>query len=232
MKNPCVIPIMMHISKLKIKGGNMLIERNIKDFLDDLASKSPTPGGGSAAALCGAVAASLVSMVCNLTMGKKKYADFEDELKYILSQSEELRKLITSHIEQDADAFSDVMGAYRMPKNNGEERMLQKEALQHALQKATFVPLRIMQDCTKVLHYAKRTAEIGNQNAVSDSGVAALMSKSAILSAKLNVDINLASIKDKSFITRISDMVGNIMEDIEGLVPEIMVIVKNRISEE
>ena len=77
MKNPCVIPIMMHISKLKIKGGNMLIERNIKDFLDDLASKSPTPGGGSAAALCGAVAASLVSMVCNLTMGKKKYADFE-----------------------------------------------------------------------------------------------------------------------------------------------------------
>ncbi len=232
MKNPCVIAIMVHISKLKIKGSNMLIERNIKDFLDDLASNSPTPGGGSAAALCGAIAASLVSMVCNLTVGKKKYADFEDELKYILSQSEELRKLITSHIEQDADAFNDVMGAYRMPKNNEEEKMLRNEALQHALQKATFVPLRVMQDCSKVLNYAKRSAEIGSKNAVSDSGVAALMSKSAILSAKLNVDINLASIEDQSFISRISDIVTNIMEEIEGLVPEIMLIVKNRISEE
>ena len=207
----------------------MLLEHKLSDFLDVLASEEPAPGGGAVAALSGALACSMISMVCNLTIGKKKYADVQDEVKEILNRSEELRHNFKELVEQDAEAFSDVMGALKMPKGTDEEKAIRKEALQHALQKATYVPLRTMEYAGEAVKLAHRISQIGNKNVISDAGVAAIMADAAMSQGWLNVAVNISAIKDQEFVDRITNQAEDILTESDGFTDETLDIVEDTI---
>jgi formiminotetrahydrofolate cyclodeaminase len=169
-------------------------------FLDDLASERSTPGGGGAAAISGAMGAALVSMVCNLTIGKPKYAESEAELKEVLAKSEGLRAELTKAIGDDVQAFDAVMGAYGLPKGETEEAKAERTAkIQAALKVATDVPLECARLCAEVVKLSAVTAEKGNVNVISDAGVAVQSAYAGLLSAALNVRVNAKSIKDRDF---------------------------------
>ncbi|MDR4305645.1 cyclodeaminase/cyclohydrolase family protein [Chelatococcus sambhunathii] len=170
------------------------------EFLDDLASERPTPGGGGAAAISGAMGAALVSMVCNLTIGKPKYVEVEGELKEVLVRSERLRGELTKAIGDDVKAFDAVMGAYGLPKGETDEGKAARTAkIQAALKEATDVPLECARLCAEVIKLAEVTAEKGNLNVISDAGVAVQSAYAGLMSAALNVRVNAASIKDREF---------------------------------
>lgn len=169
-------------------------------FLDDLASERSTPGGGGAAAISGAMGAALVSMVCNLTIGKPKYAEVEAELKEVLAASEKLRAELTKAIGDDVKAFDAVMGAYGLPKGETDEAKAARTAkIQAALKEATDVPLECARLCAEVVKLSSVTAHKGNVNVVSDAGVAVQSAYAGLMSAALNVRVNAASIKDREF---------------------------------
>jgi formiminotetrahydrofolate cyclodeaminase len=177
----------------------MVKDNTIELFLDDLASQKGTPGGGSAAALIGAIAAALVSMVCNLTIGKAQYRDFEEELKPVLTKAEELRRDLTKMIEEDVQAFEAVIRAYGMPRLTKGETATRAEVIQTALKTATLVPMRCCRACREVITLGRVVAEKGNRNVVSDAGVAAAAANAALRSSALNVFINARLITDRIF---------------------------------
>jgi formiminotetrahydrofolate cyclodeaminase len=170
----------------------------IQTFLDGLASSAPTPGGGGAAAISGAMGAALLSMVCNLTIGKK-YVEVEEELKQILGQSEALRTELTGMIADDVEAFDAVMGAYGLPKVTDEEKAARAEKIQAALKVATDVPLACCRACRKVIDLAEIVADKGNLNVISDAGVAVLSAHAGLRSAALNVYVNAKGLDDRAF---------------------------------
>ena len=165
-------------------------------FLDRLASSAPTPGGGSVAALCGALGAALVSMVSRLTLGSKKYAEVHGPIKEILESSESMRSNLASLIDRDAEAFESVLRAYRMPRGSDEAEQSRSDAIQGSLADAIAVPLETMERAADVLELAGRVAGIGNAKAISDAGVAAYVAEAAARSAALNVRINAAGLAD------------------------------------
>ena len=171
----------------------------IEPFLDALASSKATPGGGSAAAIIGAMGAALVSMVCNLTIGKKKYADVEGEMKEVLHKVEGLRHKLTGMIEDDVQAFDQVMAAYGMAKETDAEKAARDKAIQAALKQATEVPLRCCHAAREVIELAAIASEKGNLNVISDAGVGVLAAYAALRSAALNVFTNAKIITDKAF---------------------------------
>lgn len=177
----------------------MIKDQPIQQFLDELASKAPTPGGGGAAAIMGAMGAALVSMVCNLTIGKKNYAAVEEEMKAALERSENLRARLTGMIQADADVFGQVMGAYGLPKDTDEQKQARVDAIQAALKAATEVPLECARACAEVIELSRVAAEKGNKNVVSDAGVAVLAAYGALKSAALNVYVNAGAIQDEAF---------------------------------
>ncbi len=176
-----------------------LTDKPVANFLDELASNAPAPGGGSVAALSGALGAALISMVCNLTLGKKAYADVQDDIQDLLTQSEALRQQLTDLLEEDVKAYTSYSQAAKMPRGTDEEKAARAEAMQSALQVATDVPLSIAEAAVKVMDLCRPAAEKGTKWAVSDAGVAILMAEAALRSAALNVLINLGSLKDKDF---------------------------------
>ncbi len=178
----------------------MLTEKPVTTFLDELASSAPAPGGGSVAALSGALGAALISMVCNLTVGKKKYADVQEDIQALLSKSEALRKELVELLEADVQVYTEVSKAMKMPRATEEEKAARTAAMQKALKAATDVPMRVAEACVKVMDLCRPAAEKGNVNAVSDVGVAVLMAEAGLRSAALNVLINLAWIKDEAFV--------------------------------
>ncbi|MCK4490266.1 MAG: cyclodeaminase/cyclohydrolase family protein, partial [Anaerolineales bacterium] len=163
------------------------------DFLDSLAAGTATPGGGSAAAYSGAMAAGLVSMVARLTVGKKGYAEVEGEMEKILSESEVLREKLTLAVKEDSEAFIQVMAAYRKPKSDQDRN----EKIQSAMLKAAAVPLTVARKALRVSELALKTAELGNKNAITDAGTGANLAFAAVTSAGYNVRINLGSLEDK-----------------------------------
>jgi len=176
-----------------------LTDKPVSQFLDALASSAPAPGGGSVAALSGALGAALVSMVCNLTVGKKKYADVEQDIKAILEKSESLRHKLADLLQADVQAYTAVSQAMKMPRATEEEKVARAETLQKALKGATEVPLQIAEACVEVIALCQPAAEKGNKNAVSDAGVAILMAEAGLRSAALNILINLGWIEDQRF---------------------------------
>src|ERR1051326_591097 len=167
-------------------------------FLDQLASSAPTPGGGSAAALCGALSAALSSMVANRTLGREKYKDVEAAIREALEQSEQLRTEFTQLIADDIDAYGTLSAAYRLPKATPDEQAERSAQIQGALQRAAEAPLRIAERARQALELCRALAEIGNTNVISDVGVAAITAHAALESAELNVLINLKVIKDQA----------------------------------
>ncbi len=179
----------------------MPLQEPIQPFLNQLAGGTPTPGGGSAAAAVGAMGAALVSMVCNLTLGKEKFADVEAQIKDTLAQSEALRTELTQLIDEDAAAFNTVMAAFRLPKTTEEEKATRSEAIQTATQKATITPLATARACAKVIELGQLATEKGNPNAISDVGAGVVFAQAGLKAAALNVLINLPSIKDEPFVS-------------------------------
>ena len=177
-----------------------LTDKPVTNFLDELASNAPAPGGGSVAALSGALGAALVSMVCNLTLGKKAYADVQDEINDLLVESEALRQELTDLLEEDVKAYTGYSKAAKMPRGTEEEKAERQVVMQAALKVATDVPLAIAEAAVKVMDLCMPAAEKGNKWAVSDAGVAVLMAEAALRSAALNVLINLGSLKDEEFV--------------------------------
>ena len=176
----------------------MYIDHTLAAFLDELASREPVPGGGSAAALAGATAAGLVSMVCNLTIGKRRYRDAETVLTEVLAQSEERRHRLMMLVDEDTRAYARVMAAYRLPRNTAADQAERERTWQAALEQAAAVPMDVAEACLGVLSLAESAAKLGNPWAVSDAGAAALLAEAAAEAAGLSVEVNLVSISDAS----------------------------------
>lgn len=208
----------------------MLTERTVSQFLDELASHSPAPGGGSVAALSGAVGAALTSMVCHLTIGKKKYADVQEEISMVLDQSERLRRELTELIDKDTDAFNMVMAAFGLPKSNEQEQTARNAAIQEATKQATLVPLSVMSLCEQSLHLAATVAAKGNRNSASDAGVSALMLQASCAGAALNIRINLGGISDTLFVHQTSARYKEIARHVEILTREVLLEVEKTLG--
>jgi formiminotetrahydrofolate cyclodeaminase len=205
-------------------------DTEIEPFLAALASSSATPGGGSAAAIIGAMGASLVSMVCNLTIGKKKYAEVEAEMKDILARSEALRVKLTGMIEDDVKAFDKVMGAYGMPKETDADKGKRDAAIQVALKQATDVPLACARAARGVIDLALAASEKGNLNVISDAGVGVLAAYAALRSAALNVLINVRMIADKPFAEAKLKELNELLAGAEGATEKAYAIVRGKVS--
>jgi methenyltetrahydrofolate cyclohydrolase len=177
----------------------MITERPLETFLDDLASGAPTPGGGSAAAVIGAMGAALISMVCNVTLGKKGQEAAAPEMQSVRGESERLRARLTSMVAEDVAAFDGLMAAYRLPKGSEEEKSRRADAIQTTLRAATETPLACARACAEVIALSRRAAEHGFSGVVSDAGVGVLAANSALRSAALNVYINAPSLKDRDY---------------------------------
>ncbi|RAO99169.1 methenyltetrahydrofolate cyclohydrolase [Petrotoga sp. 9PW.55.5.1] len=185
----------------------MLSDMKLRDFLEKLSSKEPAPGGGSASALAGATAASLGCMVANLTIGKKKYQDVEEEIKKIKEKLEEYRNKFLIEMEEDAKAFNKVIDALKLPKDTEEQKKVRKEKIQEATKEATLVPLKISKDALDVMELAESIAEKGYKMALSDAVIAVILAKDAVLGGIYNVKINLPNIKDQEFVDNIKSAI-------------------------
>lgn len=176
----------------------MIKEQVIQDFLDVLSSKEPVPGGGGASALCGAVGNALGQMVANLTVGKKKYAEVEPEVKEHLEKMVKLQAEFTALADDDAKVFAPLAKAYSLPSETEEQKAYKAEVMETNLLAASAVPLQIMEKSMQMLTILDRLADIGSRMAVSDVGVAVQSTRAALLGAAMNVYINTKSMKDRN----------------------------------
>jgi glutamate formiminotransferase/formiminotetrahydrofolate cyclodeaminase len=197
------------------------------NFLDSLASATPTPGGGSAAAHAGAMGAALVAMVARLTVFKKKYSAVEAQMVEILDQAERLRKELTAAVDEDSFAFEEVMAAFKLPKETPEQEKVRAERIESATLRAAQVPLVVAQNSLRVMALAERAVALGNLNAISDGASAAAMARAALTSAGYNVRINLAGLANKtageSLLSQLHSLEGKaskLRKDIEKSIQE------------
>ena len=211
-----------------IEESGPLASMKIGVFLSELASNSPAPGGGSVAALSGGIGAALSSMVCNLTVGKEKYADVQDDIKKALKKSEQLRKDLTKLIDEDTNAFNDVIKAFKMPKDTEEQKKKRSAAIQEGYKTAAQIPLKTAHNCAEILDVAKVVAEKGNVNSITDTAVSALMAKAGVESAILNVKINLGAIKDEKFVRKMSSELDNLQKKIGKKTDDILKLVNSK----
>lgn len=209
----------------------MPTKKTITTFLDELASPSPAPGGGSAAALAGALGTALTAMVCHLTIGKKKYAVVEEEMKKILGQAESLRSQFTALIDTDTAAFQKVMEAFGLPKETEPQKALRAAAIREATKEATLVPLEVMKHCIDALALAQQVASSGNTNAISDAGVSALMLHAACSAAGLNVRVNLKSLDDPEFVGWKKEELESLLSTSSMMLDEIQSIVDGKLGD-
>ncbi|MBF6648296.1 methenyltetrahydrofolate cyclohydrolase [Methylobacter sp. BlB1] len=204
-------------------------DKSVQTFLDELASKAPTPGGGSAAAVMGAQSAALTSMVCNLTIGKPKYAEVEAEMQALLLKSEALREKLITMIKADVDVFDRLMATYGLPKETEEEKAARSVAIQSVLKEATEVPLACARACREAIELSRIAAEKGNLGVISDAGVAVMAGYGALKSAALNVYINAGSLKDRDFAEAKLAELEQIMKDADVAAEEIYQLVKAKL---
>lgn len=205
-----------------------LADKPLQVFLDELASAEPVPGGGSVAALSGALAASLVAMVCRLTIGRKGYEAVGDEMQALLPRAESLQRELRELMQADIDAYARVIDAYKMPRGTPAEQTERTRAIQDALKHASGVPLQVANVCAAVLDLTRPVAEKGNKNAASDAAVGALMAESGLRGAAFNVSINLVTIKDETFVASYRAQVRELVARAEQTKAEILRTVEGR----
>jgi len=180
----------------------MMKNMTLADFAAKVASDSPVPGGGSMAAVCGALSAALAEMVANLTIGKKKYIEVETEMKDVTLKAVSLREKLLDDIQRDSDSYDKVMSSYKMPKETEEEKNARQNAIQESLKLAASIPLDIAETSFEILPLTDLVVSKGNANAVTDGLVACMMARTAVLSALFNVKINLDSINDEEYVNK------------------------------
>ena len=198
-----------------------LTEKNIDNFIDALASKEAVPGGGSVAALSGALGVSLTMMVANLTIGREKYKEHEDLMNEILVSGEKLKNKFSELVNKDVDAYNKVMMSYKLPKETDEEKNVRTAEIQKALKIATQVPFEMMETAFDAIMLTQKALGKSNINAISDLGVAALNLKTTTQGAWLNVLINLGSIKDLEFVIEYQTRGEVLLKDTISLSTEI-----------
>lgn len=207
-----------------------LITKNVSEFLNELASPSPAPGGGSVSALAGALGTALISMVGHLTIGKKKYAAVENEMKAMVESSEKLRSKLTQLIDKDTEAFNLVMSAFGMAKETDEQKSARAAAIESATKEATMVPLDVMNFCREGILLSEYVAHSGNSNALSDAGVSALLLRAGCRGAYYNVKINLFSLKDAGFIEKIRNEAATLMDEVDTKSNEVIHHVESQLA--
>ena len=208
----------------------MLKDQKIKKFMDTLASKSATPGGGSVAALTGAMGSALVSMVGNLTVGKKLYQDVEDEIKKILKKSEKLRNEFENLMESDVEAFNQLMATLKLPKETKKQKKERKQNVQIALIEAANVPLEAARKCLELLDICQEIAEKGNKNVISDAGIGVILAQAGFDSAILNVKINLSMIQDEKIKEELNLEIKNLINLTKNKKEKVIKIVLEKIE--
>ena len=204
-------------------------DKSVEEFLDQLASRNATPGGGSAAAVMGAQAAALTSMVCNLTIGKPKYAEVEAQMQALLVESEALRQTLIGMIKADVDVFDQLMVCYSLPKASDEEKAHRNQHIQAALKQATLVPLECAKACARAIELSRIAAEKGNLGVISDAGVSVMAGYAGLKSAALNVYINAASLKDRDFAEARLAELQTIVEAVDNQAEAVYQLVKTKL---
>lgn len=189
----------------------------VEVYLDALASDAPTPGGGAVAALAGATGAALISMVCNLTIGRTGYEEAEERMRGVLDEAEASRTALLDLADRDAAAFGAVMAAFTMPKETDAERAVRSQAIQEGYSAAAEVPLDIARRAAELMELAREVTEIGNANAASDGACAAQALSAAVWSATYNVEINAAALKDPAKALTLRDEVSALRAHAEAL---------------
>lgn len=200
----------------------MLVDEKVRDFIRSVASSSPTPGGGSVAALCGALSGSLTAMVCNLTIGRDKYDGVRPEMERALEDSSKLVERLTELVDEDAQAYTSVVAALRLPKGTDEEKGKRMEAMQNGLRRAIAVPVEVMELSLEAIRLAYLVVRKGNEGALSDSGSGAMLAFAALHAASMNVKINLKEIQDQEFKNEIAEKLGEMEEEAELLRSEVL----------
>ncbi|MBN2880142.1 MAG: cyclodeaminase/cyclohydrolase family protein [Clostridia bacterium] len=183
---------------------------SIVEFTKKTASNEPVPGGGSIAALSGALSAALAEMVASVTEGSKKYEDVKNEMIDIKEKANLISQSLLDDIEKDSKAFTQVMDAYKLPKETDEQKKYRGASIQNALKLAAEVPLSVAMKSYDIMDLSQAVVSKGNQNAVTDGMVSAMMARTAVLSALLNVKINLSSIKDEEYVRDMNQKAGEL----------------------
>lgn len=186
-----------------------LTDLSVKEFLEETASSSPAPGGGSVSALAGALSAALAAMVARLTEGEK-YAAVRGEMRRIAAEAEKLKGALSECVQKDTDGFSEYMAALKLPKDTEKNIALRRAAMQNGLKKAALVPLETAHTAAEIFPLAAAAAKQGNPNALSDALVAALLAKAAVCGALLNVRVNLAAVEDGAFTEKIAAQIEDL----------------------
>lgn len=204
----------------------MLSEMDIKEFLKKTASNDPVPGGGSVAALSSGLASALTAMVANLTKDKEKYKEYKEEMEEIVERLSVRQNEFLQLIDKDANSFDSVIKAYKMPKETEKQKKLRKEAIQDGMKYAAKVPLGIAIDGSKLFEDIELVVKHGNENAVTDGLVSAMMTRTSIKSALLNVKINLDSINDEEFVQEMNAQVEELEDFADRREKEILALSK------
>lgn len=181
----------------------MLVDLTLKEFLNKVAGSDPVPGGGSVAALNGAIASALAAMVAGLTIGKKGYEAHEELMIHIQELAQERMGEFAEDVDRDSEAYNKVFACFKMPKDTDEEKAIRSAAIQDATKYAALVPMQVARNGYKLMSIIADVATLGNRNAVTDACVAMMSARSAVLGALMNVRINLGSLKDKTFVEQL-----------------------------
>lgn len=208
----------------------MLTEQTVKDFLNKVAGSDPVPGGGSIAALNGALASALAAMVANLTIGKKKYAEVQEDMLAIAQEAQGLMTAFTTDIDRDSDAYDRVFACFKMPKETDEEKAARSAAIQEATKYAAQVPLEVARRACALMPRIAEVARRGNQNAVTDACVAMMSARNAVLAALLNVRINLSSLKDQALVARLQAEADELEQQATAREQELLAEVKTMLN--
>ena len=207
---------------------NMYIDQTLQLYLDDLASSQPAPGGGSAAALSGAMGAALASMVCRLTLGKEGYSGVQQEIDGLLRQTEKLRLRFQQLIQEDIEAYGRLSAGYKLPRETSEERATRSTAIQERLVEAALVPLEVTECAAGLIQCCQRIAEIGNATVLSDVVVGAILASSAGESAALMVRINLRAMKNEKLVAELGERLSRALTLISESLQRVKSIVGGR----
>lgn len=190
-----------------------MLDKSCRDFIDALASKAPVPGGGGAAALGAAIGMALSNMVGNLTVGKKKYAEVEQEVKELIDKGNTLIKKLESLVDQDAEVFEPLSRAYGLPRDTEAQALEREKALEQCSKNASLVPLEIMRAAFEGIKIHARMGEIGTLIAISDVACGVAFMKAGLVAASMNVIINLNSIKDENFVIETRSEMNKLLEE-------------------
>lgn len=207
-----------------------LAELTLTGFMDKTAGSDPVPGGGSVAAMNGAMGAALAEMVANLTIGRKKYEDKEEMMKAIAAKAATYRVEFIRDIDADSDAYNLVFDAFKMPKETDEEKAVRSEKIQAATKVAAEVPLGVARRAFEMMDIISEVARNGNQNAITDAGVAMMSARTAVLGAVFNVKINLGSLKDEAYVAKLAAETDELAKNAAAKEAELTAYINSQIS--